>query len=308
MSMSIAEIQMLRILAMIPWLASRPGVSKIEVCERFVLTPDQLERDLDLILMVGTPPYTPGNYVNVIYDGEMVDLFLAPVFDRQFKLSQGEGVAILAAATAILAVKGVEADGPLARAAAKLRSALDAVGVDVVVELSEPLALDAVRRAAGVGRTLSIEYWSSGRAQRTTREIDPSPPFFALGNWYTDSFCHLRNERRLFRVDRIRALHESGGRFAPSDLDVPNQLYSPDVTATEVILRTPVARSGVLYDLPFTEIETQGDWVTASMPVSERTWLERLILLLGPGTEVLTPPEWSDTGAIAARRVLESYS
>jgi predicted DNA-binding transcriptional regulator YafY len=103
-------------------------------------------------------------------------------------------------------------------------------------------------------------------------------------------------------------LRESGGRFAPSGLDVPEQLYSPDMRATEVILRTPVARAGALHDLPFTEIETKGDWVTASMPVSERTWLERLILLLGPGTEVLSPPEWIGTGAIAARRVLENYS
>lgn len=308
MSMSIAEIQMLRILAMIPWLASHPGISKAEVCERFGLTPAQLERDLDLILMVGTPPYTPGNYVNVIYDGETVDLFLAPVFDRQFKLSQGEGVAILAAATAILAVKGVDADSPLASAALKLRTALDAVGVEVVVELTEPPSLDGVREAAGRGRSLEIEYWSSGRGERTNREIDPSPPFFVLGNWYTDAYCRLRRERRLFRVDRIRRMQESGRTFTPSGIQVPDQIYNPDDNAMEVILKTPTASAGVLYDLPFTEVTVQGDWVTASMRVSERRWIERLILLLGPGTKVISPPEWIEAGALAARRVLARYS
>ena len=149
MSMNVAELQMLRILAMIPWLAKNSGVSKVEVCGRFGLTSSELECDLDLILMVGTPPYTPGNYVNVIYDGDTIDLFLAPVFDRQFRLSQGEGVAILAAATAILAVQGVETDGPLARASVKLRAALDAVGVEVAVDLSEPHALSGIRQAAG---------------------------------------------------------------------------------------------------------------------------------------------------------------
>ncbi|MEI8335262.1 MAG: WYL domain-containing protein [Actinomycetes bacterium] len=308
MSMSVAEIQMLRILAMIPWLAGHSGISKVEVCERFGVAPAQLERDLDLILMVGTPPYTPGNYVNVIYDGDTVDLFLAPVFDRQFKLSQGEGVAILAAATAILAVKGVESDGPLASAATKLRRALDAVGVEVAVELSEPYALDGVRDAASAGRSVDIEYWSSGRAERTEREIDPSPPFFALGNWYTDAYCHLRKDRRLFRVDRIRKLQESGGKFAPSGIQVPDQLYSPDEAATVVTLKAPASTAGVLYDLPFSEVTLQGDWVTATLHVSERSWIERLVLLLGPGTEIISPPEWINAGALVARRVLAGYS
>lgn len=308
MSMNVAELQMLRILAMIPWLAKNSGVSKVEVCGRFGLTSSELECDLDLILMVGTPPYTPGNYVNVIYDGDTIDLFLAPVFDRQFRLSQGEGVAILAAATAILAVQGVETDGPLARASVKLRAALDAVGVEVAVDLSEPHALSGIRQAAGEGRTLSIEYWSSGRAERTVRDIDPSPPFFALGNWYTDALCHLRKERRLFRVDRIRKFTESGSKFAPNDLSVPEQLYSPGETATEVTLTTPVASAGLLYELPYTEVENINGWVTAKLLVTERTWLERLILLLGPGTKVLSPHEWSDAGAVAAKRVLQKYS
>lgn len=299
---------MLRILGMIPWLAQNSGVLKAVVCERFGLTPSQLEADLDLILMVGTPPYTPGNYVNVIYDGETIDLFLAPVFDRQFRLSQGEGVAILAAASAVLAVQGVEPDGPLAQAAKKLRSALDAVGVEVAVELSEPESLNAVREAAGEGLTLSIEYWSSGRAERTIRDIDPSPPFFTIGNWYTDAFCHLRQERRLFRVDRIRKCRISEGKFSPTNLSLPEQLYNPGTTSTEVKITTLAASGGPLYELPHTDVETLDGLTIATIQVGELAWLERLILLLGPGTRVLSPPEWTDAGVRAARRVLQKYS
>ena len=89
---------------------------------------------------------------------------------------------------------------------------------------------------------------------------------------------------------------------------MPEQLYSPGETATEVTLTTPVASAGLLYELPYTEVENINGWVTAKLLVTERTWLERLILLLGPGTKVLSPHEWSDAGAVAAKRVLQKYS
>ena len=92
-----------------------------------------------------------------------------------------------------------------------------ALGVsEVVVELASPPFLDAVRDAAAEGRRIEIEYWSSGRDALTSRRIDPGPPFFALGEWYTDAYCWLREGPRMFRIDRWlrdrRDEASSGGR------------------------------------------------------------------------------------------------
>ena len=65
MSRTDAPPQLERVLAMIPWLATHRNVAKQEVAERFRVSLDQLEADLGLIMMVGVPPYSPGDYINV---------------------------------------------------------------------------------------------------------------------------------------------------------------------------------------------------------------------------------------------------
>ena len=116
MSRTDAPRQLERVLAMIPWLATHRDVAKHAVADRFRITREQLEGDLALIMMVGVPPYSPGDYINVTYDGDTIDLWLAPYFTRPLQLTAGEGLALLAGGRALLAVDGSDPDGPLATA------------------------------------------------------------------------------------------------------------------------------------------------------------------------------------------------
>lgn len=302
-----ATEQVRRVLALVPWLAANRGVAKDEVCERFGISRAQLDRDLALILMVGTPPYTPGDYLSLEADGDHVDLFLAPVFERPVQLTADEGLAVLAAGTALLAVPGMDRDGPLARALTKLRRAIGAEALEVPVDLGEPAALGEVRDAAARGATLEVEYWTSGRAERTRRRIDPSPPFFALGNWYTEAWCHLREATRLFRVDRIREVRSTGERFTPAPPSGVIELYTPTEDATTVVLEVPDTATRTLEALPQVTRMEGGGPLRFTLPVSQERWLERLLLLLGPGTRVIEPTEWRDLGVRAATRLLDRY-
>ena len=51
--------QLSRLLALIPWLLARPGVSVDEAAAEFGVTPKQLERDLELAFMCGLPGHLP---------------------------------------------------------------------------------------------------------------------------------------------------------------------------------------------------------------------------------------------------------
>ena len=224
MSRTDAPPQLERVLAMIPWLATHRDVPKVEVADRFGISVEQLDADLALIMMVGVPPYSPGDYINVTYDGDTVDLWLAPYFTAPLQLTAAEGLALLAGGRTLLAVPGSDPAGPLATAIGKLE---DALGVsEVVVELASPPFLDDVRDAAAEGRRIEVEYWSSGRDALTTRRIDPGPPFFALGEWYTDAYCWLRDGPRMFRIDRIRV----GDRPPTSRSRPPDRSPAPPCT------------------------------------------------------------------------------
>jgi predicted DNA-binding transcriptional regulator YafY len=301
-----AETDLQRVLAMVPWLANHSGAPKAEVAARFGVTLAQLERDLTLIMMVGVPPYSPGDYITIDYEGDTVDVWFAPYFTRPLRLTAAEGLALLAAGRALLAVPGPDEQGPLATALDKLERAL---GVsEVVVDFAAPEHLGAVRDAAAQGRRIEIDYWSAGRDAMTTREIDPGPPFFALGEWYTDALDHLRDEPRMFRVDRIRAVRPTDARFTPAPAERPGAVYNPRPADRRVTLELPGSASWIAESFPAESVEDlPGGGQRVVLAVSENAWLERLLLRAGPEARVVGPDDSVGIGPAAARRLLARY-
>ena len=301
-----AESDLQRVLAMVPWLATHSGVAKAEVAGRFGVSLEQLERDLGLIMMVGVPPYSPGDYINIDYEGDTVDVWFAPYFTRPLRLTAAEGFALLAAGRALLAVPGSDEHGPLATALDKLERALGVT--EVVVDFAAPEHLPAVRAAAEHGRRIEIDYWSAGRDALTTRQIDPGPPFFALGEWYTDAFDHLRGEPRMFRVDRVRAVRETGSTFTPVPAAARGAVYSPRPDDRRVTLDLPESAAWIVESFPAESVEERPDGgQRVVLAVSENAWLERLLLRAGPEARVVAPVESAGIGPAAARRLLARY-
>jgi len=301
-----SEVQ--RILALVPWLVAHPGASKDEIAERFGVDAEQLEEDLALVLMIGTPPYSPGDYLDVIDDGDTVTIRLAEHFRRPLRLNPAEGLALFAAGKALLAVPGSDQAGPLATALSKLEKALDLP--ELVVEVGEPPYLGAIRDAAAHHERIEVEYWSAGRDELTRRRIDPTVVFFALGAWYVSAYCHRAEGERMFRVDRVRDLEAVGEHFVPSDEGaIAGEVYNPAPDDPQVTLRLKPPAQWVAEQYPTRSVTERADGsLDVVLTVSEPVWLDRLLLRLGPDVKVLKPPEQRHTAAEAARRVLGRYT
>ena len=301
-----AEVQ--RILAIVPWIVAHPGAAKSEIASRFGMTAEQLEDDLALVLMIGVPPYSPGDYLDVVDDGEFVTIRLADQFARPLRLTPAEGLALLAAGRTLLAVPGSDPEGPLATALGKLERALDLP--EVVVEVGEPAYLEAIRNAAARGERVEIDYWSAGRDELTTRRIDPTIAFFAMGEWYVSAFCHRADAERMFRVDRIRALRATGEHFEASTGDEAiADVFHPRDTDPRVTIALAPSAAWVAEAYPAESTTTRPDGtIEVVLAVSEPAWLERLLIRLGPEASVIGPEAARRAGVDAARRVLARYA
>lgn len=300
------EIQ--RILALVPWIVAHPGSSKAEIALRFGLTVDQLDDDLGLVLMIGVPPYSPGDYLDVEEDDDgRITIRLAEYFQRALRLTPAEGLALLAAGRALLAVPGSDPSGPLATALAKLQEALALPGL--VVDVGEPTQLEAIREAVTGHERVEIEYWSAGRDELTTRRVDPEVVFFATGEWYVGAYCHRARDERMFRVDRIRSVKGTGETFEPGATEFETgDVYTPRASDTRVTLELAPAAAWVAESHPTEAVTERADGsLEIVLAVSERAWLERLLLRLGPDARVVAPPEFADLAADAARRSLGRY-
>jgi proteasome accessory factor C len=299
-----AEVQ--RILAIVPWIVANPGASKEEIATRFGMTLEQLDEDLLLVLMIGVPPYSPGDYLDVDDDGEFVTIRLADQFSRPLRLTPAEGLALLAAGRTLLAVPGSDPEGPLATALTKLERALDLP--NVIVQVGEPVYLEAVRDAVARGERVEIDYWSAGRDDLTTRRIDPALAFFAMGEWYVSAYCHRANGERMFRIDRIRALRTTGELFEVGSNDEIADVFTPAADDPRVTLELEPSAAWVADAYPCESTTTRADGtLEVVLAVSEPAWLERLLVRLGPEARVIQPHSARSAGAEAARRVLARY-
>lgn len=71
----------------------------------------------------------------------------------------------------------------------------------------------AINQAIKNNRILRMKYYSFARDELTFREVEPYQLVFSEGFWYLVAYCHQREAVRLFRVDRIEYLEETGAVF-----------------------------------------------------------------------------------------------
>jgi proteasome accessory factor C len=299
-----------RVLALVPWIAEHPGARLADIAARFGISEAELDRDLELIFMCGLPPYTPDRLIDVDITDGRVWIRLAEYFARPVRLAPDEGLALLAAGRALLDVPGSDEHGALATALDKLERALGA-GEGLSVEVGDPPFLEELRGAATERHRVEIDYYSFGRDALTTRKIDPDAVFHAFGHWYADAWCHLVNAERLFRVDRVRAVRPTGEVFEPRrgpGERVPEAVYRPSPDDPRVTLELPSEAGWVAESYPYEELKQQrdGSWRVV-LAVSERAWLERLLLQLGPDVRVVAPDNLRSVAAAAAARLLGRY-
>lgn len=302
-----------RLLAILVHLARVGEAELSEVAERFSIGEEELVHELELAACCGVPPYTPDALIELFVDGDKVVAQRLREFGRPQRLTPDEGFVLAAAARALLSVPGADAEGLLRSALGKLEASLGSA--PLAVEIDRPEHLQAVQDAALACETLEIAYFSSSATAPGRRQVDPYQVVLREGRWYLDGWCHTADGLRRFQVDRIQAVRRLGEHFErPEDLSEELQrpgafLGGADALAARVAF--PAASQLAVEQVAAGPIEVMTDGsgrLVATILVGDAEgWFGRLLLRLGPGTEVLSPSELRDAGENAARRALSAY-
>ncbi len=309
MSRPAAQDRLARLLAVVPWVAARDGPDIAEVCQRFAVSERELLDDLDLLFLCGVYPFTPDSLIEVDVADGRVWIRFADYFRRPLRLTAPEGLALLGAGSALVAVPGADAGGALARALDKLATVLG-VGADdsVAVELgpAPPEVLELLQRAAVEHRQVEFDYYSFGRDSSGIRRVEPWEVFNARGQWYLSGFCHGAGGQRLFRLDRINGTTMLDVTFTPPSAPPDRQTYHPQDSGQAIVLDLAAPARWIAQQYPNLGVEERPDGaLRVTLPVSERAWLERLLLRAGSWATVVKGD--AAVGRAAAARILSRY-
>ncbi len=195
-----------RLLALVPYLLAHQGIAAADAAADFGITEAQLRRDLQLLWVCGLPGHSPGDLIDLSFEGDTVSVIFDAGISRPLRLTAEEALALMIGLRTLAEAPGLTDRDAVERALAKIESAaggpVDAATVAVELDEAER-TMPVLQRALDAGRALSIRYYTATRDETTERIIDPLRIFELDGNSYLEAWCRSAEGMRVFRVDRI---------------------------------------------------------------------------------------------------------
>jgi proteasome accessory factor C len=321
--MSGARDQVGRLLALVPYIQARREVPLEQASADFGVPAAQIVKDLNVLWFCGLPGLGMGDLIDVDMDalqGEgVIRLSNADYLSRPLRLDSSEAAALIVALRALREGSDEEVRPIVDRTLGKLEVAAgDAAAVAAQVDVRLPAAprtnalRERLERAVEDRRQVRIDYYVPSRDESTERVVDPVRVVTAEGNTYLDAWCHLAEDQRLFRLDRISTAEvldapvEEHRDLEPRDL--ADGIFQPSQQDLLATLRLrPSARWVAEYYPVESTRSGRGGTLTVKMRVGDPAWLVRLMLRLGAEAELVDPPELARSVRALAAQALENY-
>jgi proteasome accessory factor C len=306
-----------RLLALVPYVATRRVVGLAETAQTFGMTERELIDDLNLAWCVelrAPEPYCP---IDLSYEDGEISISQAESIARPLRLAADEASALLVALR-MLAEAGGDRDA-VNRLIAKIETAAGAAGAassQVTIQQFDSKRVRAVAAtlsgALNDGRRVHLRHYAQKRDEDTERDVDPMRLLVVEGRTYLEGWCRRAEGVRLFRLDRVLSVDV---------LDVPAEIpQTAESRNVDAGLFLP-SESDLLVEL---ELGPEARWVAESYPCEsvtelpdgrlriglrtpDTTWVRRFALRLGEDARVVSPPELADEVRAAAAAALALY-
>lgn len=304
-----------RLLALVPYLLARPGVTFAEAAQVFGVTEERLRKDLNLLWVCGLPGHGPGDLIDIEFEHDTITLFEPAGVTRPLRLTVDEALALVVALRALAETPGLTDREALDRALVKVEqvagaAAVPAGRVQVAVE-GEERVLPVVEQALRAGRRLQVTYYVPGRDESTEREVDPIRVLLVDGRTYLEAWCRRAEGVRTFRLDRIKDLQVLETAATPPpvpDRDLSQGLFQPGPEDVLVVLELSPGAQWVADYYPCESVDVRPEGTTViALRTRDTAWLQRLVLRLGGLVRVNEPEELRVAVHQAAQEALTAY-
>ena len=299
-----------RALNLIPFIASNPGLSIVQIAERFDSTPAQISKDLTLLHMCGLPGYTHLELLDIDYeDPEYVSVLDPQVLDHPRSLSQTEALTLV---LGLELLSEIAKDPDEREAISQLQNRLSKIigddfarAITIADGVVESPIMKDLERAITDSRFIQVTYNSASSDTVTTRSVFPTDLFFKDGIGYIQALMKDSVEARTFRIDRIieLTLGEPDPTFASRSHSSSNE---------EIEIEIEMGGDGIFFLEKHNEIVTSSKEVNGAfflnLKVNSSDWIKRVISSWPGRITVIKPVDLAKEIEDIARATLQNYS
>jgi len=307
-----------RLLAMVLELQRRGRQRAEDLARTFETSKRTIYRDIQALCEAGVPVIASPGQGYELLEG----FFLPPV-----QFSPDEAAVLLLGSdllanhfdatyrdAALAAVRKVEAvlPAPLRDEVSRLRERLLFVPAEGIANVQVGERLRSLRRAIIEHRTVRFTYFARHRGDgdmiEPPRDADPYGLVFAFGSWYLHSYCHRRNARRNFRLDRMEQVVLLDRRFAaPNDaiFRLPGLEERP--IEVQVLFDHGIARWVREERFFFVNERERPDGLEVTLRVHREDEILHWLLGWGSRAHVLAPLSLRERVAAEAQAIVQRY-
>ena len=208
-----------RLIGILSILLQEETVTAPELAERFEVSRRTISRDIEDLCKAGIPIYTSqgaGGGISIMDDYKM---------DRTI-LSSKDMQMIMAGLRSLDSVSGSHYYGQLMEklkaGSSEFVNGNESILIDLSSWYKDSLSpkIELIQDAIELGKTLRFKYYAP--RGNTERKIEPYFLVFKWSSWYVYGYCLLRNDYRMFKLNRMADIVHAGNFTKRSAVPMPD--------------------------------------------------------------------------------------
>lgn len=309
-----------RITAILIQLQSKKIVKAQDLADRFGTSLRTIYRDIRTLEEAGVPLYGEAGIGYSIVDGYK----LPPVM-----FTKEEAVAFITAEKLMSKFTDNELNKNFSSAMFKVKAVLRGAEKDMVENLDEQIMvvqktnvvslpgniLDLLLKAIADKKAVKILYKAFDK-DSNERVIEPIGIFHENDYWYTIGFCHLRQEYRQFRIDRVLAIEltdqDQEERTSLKDFQELRKTMKSDFVTQKAVIRVSKSIAVFMQDRKFffgfvSEIENDDYIEMTFLSMSIEEGLARWLIMFADHVDIVEPQLLKDSMAKHLNNILQKH-
>ena len=234
-----AALRAIRLLDLVPYIVSHPGISITELAKEFSISRDEVLKDLNLLFLCGLPGYTPLELIDISFDEESVVIRDPQNLAAPRNLNESEAL------IARIALAALEESTPRTapaypqivalreKIAKAFSSSIPASAITFTLD-KERATLEAIEGAIKQELDLEITYNNVTKDSSSRRSITPISIIAEDKRTLVSAYCHSAKALRTFNLAQISEV-STKARIVRADLE---RLEDSRGSSAEVIIKS----------------------------------------------------------------------